>query len=137
MSTQEDEVAVWKGGGGAAESRRSITSDNGQFPMQNGRVKFDPPKVPVIFVLGGQTPQLSPPVLIRNPTTAQLFTLFTKQTATTPAGCVTIQLDLHFIIMLCCLALPPTRQLLLLLPILLLLVIRSFIHPPLPSVGNF
>ncbi|XP_055678396.1 adenylate kinase isoenzyme 5 isoform X2 [Lutzomyia longipalpis] len=49
----EDVGADWKGGG----RRRSTmlhTPLSGNFPMQNaGKVKFDPPKVPVIFVLGG------------------------------------------------------------------------------------
>ncbi|XP_059613710.1 adenylate kinase isoenzyme 5 [Phlebotomus argentipes] len=49
----EDPGADWKGGGG----RRSTvlnTPLSGNFPMQNaGKVKFDPPKVPVLFVLGG------------------------------------------------------------------------------------
>ncbi|GAB0098163.1 adenylate kinase isoenzyme 5 [Sergentomyia squamirostris] len=49
----EGASADWKGGG----RRRSTmlrTPLSGNFPMQNpGKVKFDPPKVPVIFVLGG------------------------------------------------------------------------------------
>lgn len=55
VSAQEDGAEVWKGGGGAEGLRRGsrpITTES-QFPMQNGRVKFDPPTVPVIFVLGG------------------------------------------------------------------------------------
>lgn len=59
VSAQEEGPEVWKGGGGGDASRRGSrigTSDSGQFPMQNGgRVKFDPPKVPVIFVLGKWT----------------------------------------------------------------------------------
>lgn len=56
VSAQEEGAEGWKGGEGGVGSRRGSrlgTSESGQFPMQNGgRVKFDPPKVPVIFVLG-------------------------------------------------------------------------------------
>lgn len=52
-SAQEtNESTDWKGGGGQ-NSANVRTPASGTFPMQNlGKVKFDPPKVPVIFVLG-------------------------------------------------------------------------------------
>lgn len=47
----EDTVSEWKGGGPRSAIIR--TPKSGILPMQNaGKVKFDPPKVPVIFVLG-------------------------------------------------------------------------------------
>lgn len=53
-TTQESNEAGsdWKGGGGGRSGvLRTPLSAN--VPMQNiGKVKFDPPKVPVIFVLG-------------------------------------------------------------------------------------
>lgn len=52
----DDPVNEWKGGGAGAQNRSGNavrTPLSGNFPMQNlGKVKFDPPKVPVIFVLG-------------------------------------------------------------------------------------
>ena len=46
-----DEGAEWKGGGQERTSIRSPLS--GHLAMENtGKVKFDPPMVPVIFVLG-------------------------------------------------------------------------------------
>lgn len=53
-STAPDtEDAEWKGGGG----RSSIhTPSSANMPLENtGKVKFDPPSVPVIFVLGTRT----------------------------------------------------------------------------------
>uniref|UniRef100_A0A336KV14 CSON015556 protein n=1 Tax=Culicoides sonorensis TaxID=179676 RepID=A0A336KV14_CULSO len=53
----EETNTDWKGGGdrGAAQRDQMAKTPVGlQPPMQNvGKVKFDPPKVPVIFVLGG------------------------------------------------------------------------------------
>ncbi|XP_049548388.1 uncharacterized protein LOC125959605 [Anopheles darlingi] len=54
-SASDIEDPDWKGGGGqgsrSAVVRTPMSASNG---MQNtGKVKFDPPKVPVIFVLGG------------------------------------------------------------------------------------
>lgn len=51
----EDSATAWKGGGASREQRSAIirTPKSGNYQMQNiGKVKFDPPKVPVIFVLG-------------------------------------------------------------------------------------
>ncbi|XP_037051697.1 adenylate kinase isoenzyme 5 isoform X3 [Bradysia coprophila] len=48
----DDPGNEWKGGGERSATSRILSSAN--LPMQNaGKVKFDPPKVPVIFVLGG------------------------------------------------------------------------------------
>lgn len=47
----DDPGNEWKGGGERSATSRILSSAN--LPMQNaGKVKFDPPKVPVIFVLG-------------------------------------------------------------------------------------
>ncbi|XP_058452482.1 adenylate kinase isoenzyme 5 isoform X2 [Malaya genurostris] len=63
-TVQEVEESDWKGGGRAGGSRLAIVSSpslsgagskpaNGGMMQNTGKVKFDPPKVPVIFVLGG------------------------------------------------------------------------------------
>ncbi|XP_055589083.1 uncharacterized protein LOC129741383 [Uranotaenia lowii] len=67
-TTQEVEESDWKGGGGRGDASRlaivrsptlgaggsPINGGGGAGGMHNtGKVKFDPPKVPVIFVLGG------------------------------------------------------------------------------------
>lgn len=66
-TTQEGDESDWKGGGGRGDDpsqRRSAIvrsptlgggspTANGGGMQNNGKVKFDPPKVPVIFVLGG------------------------------------------------------------------------------------
>lgn len=47
----DDISTEWKGGGQRSGNVRTPVSAH--LPMQNlGKVKFDPPKVPVIFVLG-------------------------------------------------------------------------------------
>ncbi|XP_055545854.1 adenylate kinase isoenzyme 5 isoform X2 [Wyeomyia smithii] len=63
-TVQEVEESDWKGGGRGGDSRLAIVASptlsnargggNNRGTMQNtGKVKFDPPKVPVIFILGG------------------------------------------------------------------------------------
>ncbi|XP_055641967.1 uncharacterized protein LOC129778854 isoform X2 [Toxorhynchites rutilus septentrionalis] len=63
-STQEVDESDWKGGGRGGVSRSAIvrsptlgrgspTNGAGNGMHNTGKVKFDPPKVPVIFVLGG------------------------------------------------------------------------------------
>lgn len=45
---------AWMENGRNADFRYTTTPPDGRFPMQNGgHVKFEVPKVPVIFVLGG------------------------------------------------------------------------------------
>jgi Adenylate kinase len=52
-AAQEDSGTDWKGGR-ASTANRVRTPKSGAPPMQNvGKVKFDPPSVPVIFILGG------------------------------------------------------------------------------------
>ncbi|XP_062705814.1 adenylate kinase isoenzyme 5 isoform X3 [Aedes albopictus] len=62
-TTQEVDESDWKGGGRGGDTRSAIVPSptlgggspiNAGAAMHNtGKVKFDPPKVPVIFVLGG------------------------------------------------------------------------------------
>ncbi|XP_065080427.1 uncharacterized protein LOC135703233 isoform X2 [Ochlerotatus camptorhynchus] len=62
-TTQEVDESDWKGGGRGGDTRSAIARSptlgggspiNAGAGMHNtGKVKFDPPKVPVIFVLGG------------------------------------------------------------------------------------
>ncbi|XP_021702934.1 uncharacterized protein LOC5571857 isoform X3 [Aedes aegypti] len=62
-TTQEVDESDWKGGGRGGDTRSAIVRSptlgggspiNAGAGMHNtGKVKFDPPKVPVIFVLGG------------------------------------------------------------------------------------
>ena len=54
----EDRIQEWKGGGGRLDESQIITQspkrENSVPQMANvGKVKFQPPNVPVIFVLGG------------------------------------------------------------------------------------
>ncbi|XP_055295783.1 adenylate kinase isoenzyme 5 [Sitodiplosis mosellana] len=49
----DSEEAEWKGRGGESRSGTSKTSAAGMSVLNAGKVKFDPPSVPVIFVLGG------------------------------------------------------------------------------------
>jgi hypothetical protein len=54
----EDRIQEWKGGGGHLDESQIITQsprrENSVPHMANvGKVKFQPPNVPVIFVLGG------------------------------------------------------------------------------------
>lgn len=47
----ETEEGEWKGGGGRSATIQTPLGTN--MPLENtGKVKFDPPLVPVIFVLG-------------------------------------------------------------------------------------
>lgn len=48
----DSEEAEWKGRGGESRSGTSKASDSGMAVANTGKVKFDPPSVPVIFVLG-------------------------------------------------------------------------------------
>uniref|UniRef100_A0A182QP30 Adenylate kinase isoenzyme 5 n=1 Tax=Anopheles farauti TaxID=69004 RepID=A0A182QP30_9DIPT len=53
-TTSDIEDPDWKGGGPSTRSAVVRTPKSAVAGMQNtGKVKFDPPKVPVIFVLGG------------------------------------------------------------------------------------
>ncbi|XP_052867793.1 adenylate kinase isoenzyme 5 [Anopheles cruzii] len=53
-SASDIEDPDWKGGGQGSRSTAVRTPRSANNGMQNvGKVKFDPPKVPVIFVLGG------------------------------------------------------------------------------------
>lgn len=49
----DSEEAEWKRRGGESRSGTSRTSVSGMAVSNAGKVKFDPPSVPVIFVLGG------------------------------------------------------------------------------------
>ena len=52
-SASDIEDPDWKGGGPSSRSAVVRTPKSAITGMQNtGKVKFDPPKVPVIFVLG-------------------------------------------------------------------------------------
>lgn len=53
-SAPDTEDGEWKGGGGRGERSATIQTPIGtSMPLENtGKVKFDPPLVPVIFVLG-------------------------------------------------------------------------------------
>lgn len=53
----DSEEAEWKGRGGESRSGTSKTSANGMAVQNAGKVKFDPPSVPVIFVLGKDSEQ--------------------------------------------------------------------------------
>lgn len=48
----DSEEAEWKGRGGESRSGTSKASASGMNVPNVGKVKFDPPSVPVIFVLG-------------------------------------------------------------------------------------
>lgn len=48
----DSEEAEWKGRGGESRSGTSKASESGMAVANTGKVKFDPPSVPVIFVLG-------------------------------------------------------------------------------------